>query len=310
MGYATLTSVSIGVGNLEQSMAFYSWLGLEVIAREIADAEALSSLWGVDLDAPDTVLLGRRGIETGRVQLIQLPEPGPSIEQQARAMWHPRFLDICIEVRDTEAALAALQPQGITPIGGPVTYELDQLPGVRITETLIADPDASKVALIKGRGLAAEDAEQPLFSEVATATQVVPDLDRASLLYREALGMEHYVDIDLGGVSFEQLMDLPRGTRFRLALFRSGPSHSGKIELLEFPRAADEEYQRITGLPSRGLFGQSFRVDDAERTYADMISHGAEPVASPRDRMLPFWGTRLSACVRNDVGTLLELIEA
>lgn len=311
-GPGRLYCVSLCVADLEASLGFYrDVLGLSLQVRERMDAEAADALWGVSLDAPETAIVGRPGVDTGMIRLVAYDSPGERMADYATAPWDIRFFDVCIGVSEMDRALHLAAEAGFRPDTGPVEYQVEQLPGVTLTEALVSDPDGSKVALIQTRIAGREvDPASPMFTEVATATQVVADADHTIRLYRDGLGMEAYADMWLTGATFEELIGIPHGARFRLSLLRSGTSTSGKIEILNYPTLTGRDFGTISAPPRTGLFGQTFLVGDVKATYGRMIVLGAQPMCEPTPLRLPLLGARLGASVRNTNGLIIELVQS
>lgn len=110
-------------------------------------------------------------------------------------------------------------------------------------------------------------------------TLLVADLAASTRFYRDVLGLsvvkdkDGYVELESGGV--------------RLALY-------SRAALAKLLTVAEDRLGRID---------LSFRVDDADRAFSDLVERGAEPLVSPRTTP---WGHRM-AFVRDPEGNLIEV---
>jgi catechol 2,3-dioxygenase-like lactoylglutathione lyase family enzyme len=108
---------------------------------------------------------------------------------------------------------------------------------------------------------------------------LVEDMPSATRFYRDVLGLSAIKDKD-GYVELE----------------------SGGVRLALYSRAA---LAKLLGVPEDrlGPIDLSFRVDDADRAFSELVERGAEPLAAPRT--MP-WGHRLGF-VRDPEGNLIEV---
>ncbi len=105
----------------------------------------------------------------------------------------------------------------------------------------------------------------------------VSDLERSLAFYRDHLGFDPVVDVEIGGEQLERILsghgDGPvEGARARLVLGKIGGQ---LVELIEYSTDGDAE------LPAPGLGAFTLRVADADDAHAAAVEGGLSPETRP-----------------------------
>jgi catechol 2,3-dioxygenase-like lactoylglutathione lyase family enzyme len=105
----------------------------------------------------------------------------------------------------------------------------------------------------------------------------VSDLERSLAFYRDHLGFDPVVDVEIGGEQLEKILsghdDAPVvGARARLVLGRVGGQ---MVELIQYSAEGDAE------LPQPGIGAFTLRVSDADEAYEAAVEGGLSPETRP-----------------------------
>ena len=105
----------------------------------------------------------------------------------------------------------------------------------------------------------------------------VKDLERSLAFYREHLGFDPVVDVEIGGEQLERILsghagEPVTGARARLVLGRVGGQ---LVELIQYSADGDVE------LPQPGIGAFTLRVSDADEAYEAAVEGGLDPETRP-----------------------------
>ncbi len=136
---------------------------------------------------------------------------------------------------------------------------------------------------------------------------VVPDADEAARFHERALGWTRLTDERLTGAAAAQMgavSGMSDATAFNTIMLRNPDGGAGaQLEVIdvETPRGTGHELHP-------GLSVESYRVDDAQAAWDELIAAGATPVQELTEASLAGWDLRLGT-VRTFAQGLLEIIE-
>jgi catechol 2,3-dioxygenase-like lactoylglutathione lyase family enzyme len=157
-----------------------------------------------------------------------------------------------------------------------------KLPGGQ-GETLeghLKGPDGVILGIIQLIGLArsqyVEIADDVLFSEMATSSFLVPDLEQAVSFYCDGLGLQVAEDVTIKQAELQRLIGLPPGVSLRMVLLGSGQTKSGKIGLLKYEGIAGNSLADRATPPNRGAVMITFETEAIAQLYERLKSAGGQ----------------------------------
>lgn len=319
---SAIESITIGVRNLEDALAFYRGrLGWR-IERDVRASVSLLAAWKLPVYSDlRLVTLSCDGHAFGRLRLAAFPgapatvtrlDAGPDTVDAATDVG-PKALDLYTGAPIAEA-IAGLVAGGCVARCEPQRFQI----GPHDTEELmLTGPDGIPLLLMVGHRPAAGarrfEPRAGCFSEVATVSVVAGDLDASRRFYQEGLGYVHETtDVELRGADRDaacRLLGIPTRTRVHCALYRQPQQPSGKVALFHF-------YERTTGPlrhPMRpGQLGMtlfSCRCSDLD-AFASRLGRAGGKVETTIQHVAIDEGAPCRvALVRGPNGELFELVE-
>lgn len=137
---------------------------------------------------------------------------------------------------------------------------------------------------------------------------VVSDLERSILFYRDILGWKILFSDTLGIPNLGEVMGVKDVKGRTVVLQKEVGNVQGMIELIEIsnPRPSSSKEGRDFG--THGLRLLSFRVNDIEKVYSDLIKKGVKFLSPPKE--LHFEKYSIKSCIFLDPDQVrLEIIE-
>lgn len=281
---APLGFAAIAVGSIDKSIAFYrDVIGFDVIARGLADAEAVAMLGLPQGTTLDVARLSACGLGIGQLLLFapdvtgRTPTRRPG-DRMTYGLWNINFY-----VDDIHAVAAALRATHEF-WSEPVRYQLSAAAGEPI-EVVFEGPDAVAINLVQptggaesfvGRIKAAADQfgkTRTGFTPISTSAHCVHSVEQARDFYQAICGSQVVLDEHLGRPETNHFLDRPHDAVGH-TIFLSGDHFFGKLCLsqpLNFAvpdRVADA---RIDGI---GYFAQGFFVPNLPRAIEAGLAAG------------------------------------
>jgi catechol 2,3-dioxygenase-like lactoylglutathione lyase family enzyme len=311
------TGIIVGSGNffspivadLDKALAFYrDGLGLDVQgAPANADANApLRNMFGL----PDAQLrwsIARpAGMRTG-VEIVEISKAGGRLVD--RRLQDGGGFMLIVLVRDIDAVFARLKQLGapvVTKGGAPIAVPR----GSRARAVIVKDPDGHFVEIYQPDPLpAATTTPAPNVIEVRVRL-AVEDVDKATRLYTDALGMAVRAPGKFdSNPAVLDMMGLPAGAQFRASMF-TVPSTGLVFELIDF-KGVDRRMVK-SNLQDPGSSRIQLQVRDVDAAVAavkaaggTVQSSGGAPVELPARG-----GTIKTAIVRDPDNLFLVLLQA
>lgn len=319
-----LAAVTVFTGDLARARRLYEdQLGFRPVAAWSLPGDgggggALAALWGLPSPLVAAgVWLQQRGARAGAIHLVALQPPPPGrLTDGARAYDHGYIKNLDVFTDDVEGLYVRLASAGATFLGPPVTYALPWGLGSEAVEAHLMTDDGVKVSLARlrrapRRAFGEADPDTPC-TEVAAATQIVADHDRAVRFFADVLECVPAAPTVVDDARLVATLGLPADTRLRLSFIGPPRAVAGKVGLVAYegPGVGDARSlaSRARG-GARGAWSLVFETDDVDGAVARATLHGAEPVMPPSDATLPHFGAVRAASLRTVDGVLVELVD-
>ncbi len=283
-----------------------------------ADAAVLCRLWDLDeRTGVDAVWLDMPGATAGGVRLVALsPSAGPRIVDGARPHDHGYVKNLDFFTDDVEGAYERFEAAGHRFLAPPVTYPVPWGNGVTATEAHLPTADGVKISLARLQrtprtafGTATRDVG---FTEVAAATQIVANYDRAVEFYADVFDCVPAAETLVDDPPFVAALRLPPGTRLRMSFIGPPQAVGGKVGLVAYEGPGVGDARSLAASAARGARGVlalTFETDDLQNHVSRARLHGATVVADRTSAGLPFYGTATVATLRTPDGVLVEFVE-
>jgi nitrite reductase/ring-hydroxylating ferredoxin subunit/catechol 2,3-dioxygenase-like lactoylglutathione lyase family enzyme len=321
-GVGPVRAVTVSTADLAASRGLYEGLlGLRPVAEWTFGGSGtdVAALWDLPPGSRGrAVWLEAPGASAGAVRLVEFqPVSRLTATEGARPYDHGLVKNLDFFTDDVDAAYARFRAAGHHFLAPPVTYPVGWGGSVHATEAHMKTPDGVKIALARLAGAPrkafGEAAPSAPFTEVAAATQIVADYERAVAFYRDAFDCVPAADTVIGDPGLVAALHLPPGTRLRLCFIGPSRAVGGKVGLVAYEGDGVRDARSLAEQcrpPHRGAVALSFEADDADHFHARALAHGASEVAVPRDLAMPPWGQVRASSVRSPDGILHEIVQA
>jgi nitrite reductase/ring-hydroxylating ferredoxin subunit/catechol 2,3-dioxygenase-like lactoylglutathione lyase family enzyme len=321
-GVGPVRAVTVSTADLAAARRLYEGLlGLRPLAEWTFGPSAadVAALWGLRPGSRGrAVWLEAMGASAGAVRLVEFDPPSDRIATDgARPYDHGLVKNLDFFTDDVEAAHARFRAAGHDFLAPPVTYPVGWGGSVHATEAHMKTADGVKIALA---GLAGaprkafgEAAPSAPFTEVAAATQIVADYDRAVAFYRDVFDCVPAADTVIDDPGLVAALHLPPSTRLRACFIGPPLAVGGKVGLVAYEGDGVADARSLAEQcrpPHRGAVMLSFEAEDADHVHARALARGASEVAAPRDLTLPPWGRVRASSIRSPDGILHEIVQA
>ncbi|MEV0973548.1 hypothetical protein [Microtetraspora glauca] len=210
-----------------------------IVCRDV-EASAGFHTRAFDLDVIERdgaeVLLGVKGVETGRIRLV----PAPSGAETAETAEDPRVWDIGPRLLGMYSRDLDRSVRSIDDAGGrsrePVTYPYGS---ASLSECVALGSDGVWWTLPKaGAGHrpspALEGDPDRLHGELHTAVIVPADHEEALRFFTEGGGLTVVFDGEMSGEPFERMIGMPSGASLRLSFLVSADQAPARLEIMSF----------------------------------------------------------------------------
>jgi catechol 2,3-dioxygenase-like lactoylglutathione lyase family enzyme len=221
-----------------------------------------------------------------------------------------KLLDFFVE--DFEAAELALQREGWSWRTDPIEYDWPDGNGAS-REAHVETEDGVILGIIELLGPSRQDylrvPEGVLFSEMATASFLVPDFNAALQFYGDTLGLEPAVDMTFEMEEMQRLIGLDDPVTLQMVLLESPLEPSGKVGLLRYVGVEGASLADRARPPHRGVLAMTFETDDLGALRHRLERTDAHLLAEPRPVDVAPYGTVRSMWVQTPDGVCVEFFE-
>jgi len=273
-------------------------MGMEVVDRQSVLGSGYGQLWDLADDVTgEMVMLRQSGRSAGQVRLVQFDPVSATVVRDGAAAWDTGAIKLMdFFVQDFRAAEQALQAKGWSWRTDPIEYEWPNEEGAS-REAHVETEDGVILGIIEIIGSPRQDyldvSEGVLFSEMATTSFLVPDLDTALHFYGDVLGLEPTVDMTFDTDQMRRLIGLDEPIRLRMVLLESPAEPSGKVGLLDYEGVEGTSLADRARPPHRGALTMTFESDALDALQDRLDATEARVLTSPRSvRMAPYGQVR------------------
>jgi nitrite reductase/ring-hydroxylating ferredoxin subunit/catechol 2,3-dioxygenase-like lactoylglutathione lyase family enzyme len=322
---SAIRAVTVSTTDLTRAQALYSGaLGFSETAtfrldRSAGERSAWHRLWDLPADAhAEGRWLEQRGATSGAVRLVRFSGvPQHSVAQSARPFDHGRVKNLDFFTNDVQREHDRLEAAGHRFMAPPGSYEVGWGPGSVATEAHLVTAEGTKVALARLAGAPrtafGDAAHGTPCTEVAAATQIVADYDRAVAFYQHVFDCVPAVDTVVDNPALASTLALPPETRLRLCFIGPAPAVGGKIGLVAYEGPGRDDVRSLaadTRPPHVGVVALTFVTDALEIHLSRALLHpGATLVAGPLEADTAGVGPGRVATILSPDGVLHELVE-
>lgn len=306
---------TISVADMERALTlFRDVMGMQVIARQEIFGSEIEELWGLPtFMSGQSVLLGKPGVSGSRIRLVRFEPVSDVVIREKAEPWDTGAIKIVdFMVSDFQQAEQALLSHGWQWRTSPQRYALPNDEGESL-EGHINGPDGTILGVIQLFGVSrskyVEVADDTLFSEMATTSYLVPDLDQALAFYSGALGLRVTDDVTINQAELQRLIGLPSGVSLRMVLLGSAQGKSGKIGLLQYQGITGASLAEISKPPHRGAVLISFETDALHHVYDTLKNSDAQIICPPVQVEIEPYGRVSAMTAKAPDGVMLEFFQ-
>lgn len=270
-------TATIGVANLDLAMAFWiDAVGYSALAMAEGSDPGLAQQWSLPAAAfKRQALIGRPETLDGRLHLIEMQVPGPSVRSGA-AVFDACIKNIDIYVCDIEARVFALRELGYSfrsAVHGEIVFD----DGTRFLEMHLGIHDDVNLVLLELPDRPAPCNAQG-FGAIGPIISVVPAVDAEKRFYRDGLGLAMLTDNFLDGEEIERMIGLPSGAGLDVSIWGQEGERNAQLELVEYTGVEGENRFALASLPNCGLHQVCFNTANAAEITAAARAAGARVV--------------------------------
>jgi catechol 2,3-dioxygenase-like lactoylglutathione lyase family enzyme len=262
-------------------------MGMEAVGRQAVADAGYAPFWDLPEGVTgEMVVLRQSDIPAGQVRLVQFEPASSTVVRDGAAAWDTsaiKLMDFFVE--DFQKAEQALQARGWSWRTSPIEYEWPNGEGAS-REAHVETKDGVILGIIEIMGPSRQDyldvPEGVLFSEMATSSFLVPDLDAALHFYGDVLGLEPSVDMTFESEEMQRLIGLDAPITLRMVLLESPAEPSGKVGLLHYEGVEGTSLAERARPPHRGLLGMTFETDDLTALHQRLNATEARVLSPPQ----------------------------
>ncbi len=298
---------TLGVRSLAEASAFWcGHFGMTTLARRDGADAQLAALWDISpQDIAGQALVATPGTHAGALHLVEFSRPGPPVRLGAGACdLLPKNLDLY--TTDMPARHAQLSAEGVR-FRGPWA-EMPGPGGLHFREVHLEGHDQINVVLIEIIGAGADIPLGPRqCAGIGPLVVTVPDVEREACFYRDVLGMDVTLDLQLAGVEVERTIGLPPGAGLDLRVFGDPAEPLGRIEVIEYRHARGENRHPRARPPATGILHVNYRIASLTALCDRLAAAGVE--VTRHGSVATLCGTGTMAAFVSPAGFRIEVQE-
>lgn len=299
--------IKVSVRDMAESLAFFrDTMEMSVVGEDSLDASLFGKLWGDPAFTSVKAAWLKNDEQSTAIELLQVsPHSEAFIRQEARPYDWGLF-DVAFRAKDVDEVYADLKKQGYGFLSAPVVYTADWV-DLTVKEVILISPDRMPIALIE-RLSGDIPVIQGCFGTMVDAAQFVPEMEEAVRFYTEILGYTCFFDKQLADGLVDELLQLPPGTRSRMALLVQGGTQTPAVELVVTSAAAESLAGNVSPVRA-GQFALSFETDNLAELLTRCEDSRYPTVGGPVELETGLHGRARTAVVRGPNQVLLEFFE-
>lgn len=293
-----------------QRELFESAIGMQSLAEDRLDGEAVAALFGPVAERATLLQLATPGSELGLWLVAFEPASGVVIREGGVGVACNALKMIDFFTADRPAAIAQLRRHGFEIVAEGASIDLPD--GSQFREAHAKGPDGVMVAAIEPLNVRAADfvtLTDRTFSEVQSASGPVSELQPVRAFYEDVLGMPMGFRYEFESESFSRMVGVTQTLRIRANNYGRvvedvmlGIIHYG------LPEGTYADLRDRARPPHRGIIGVRLRVSGLEALLERCMAAGIEQTCAPTTVRLQS-GTMRTAVVRAPHGVWHWLIE-
>lgn len=264
--------VTVGVSDLDAALSLWrDQFALEVIARRDGPDAELAGTWGIDAgQITRQALLRAPGVNSGALHLVEFGAPGAPVRAGAAVFDRlPKNLDVY--ARDLPDRYEELQAAGFEFRSAWV--EMPAPGGSSFREAQMAGHDETNIVLVEVLGTDYLHSAAG-YAGIGPLVLVVGDADAETRFYQSVLGLQNIMEHVLAGPKIESMVGLPAGAGIDFRVLGAGSDPMGRIEVIEYQRAAGEDRYGRARPPATGILHAGWQVEDLESVQRHLRRRG------------------------------------
>ncbi len=314
-GVSPIHAVTLSTYDLNATCELFTTMfGMAVIAEWSLDP-LTAQLWGLpESTGAQCCWLQTPGASHGALRLVQFAAATELFSPKPHDFGYIKNLDFFTD--DVAAQYERFTAAGHRFLAPPVTYPLSWSQSLTATEAHLPIADGVKLSLAQvsdtPRRAFGESERAVPFTEIAAATQIVTDYDRAVNFYCTVFDCVPSTPATTDEAAFIAALKLPIQTRLRMCFIGPPQAVGGKLGIVAYEGPNLGDARQVSAQrrpPHRGAVMLTFQCHNLDFRHALACTHGASSLAAPRMLMLPPFGLVRAATVLSPDGVMLELIE-
>jgi catechol 2,3-dioxygenase-like lactoylglutathione lyase family enzyme len=292
----------VSVTDLERALGLWAdRFGMNVVVRRQGTDPGLARLWGLGAaDIVDQALLLTPGVPQGGLHLVQFRVPGGAVREGASATdLVPK--SVAVAVRGLAARYDELVAAGFKFRAPLAHVESD---GVAGSQAQLPSADGVNIAMLEQDGKLVAASEQG-YGIATQVTVVSADAAREAAFLQQLLGVEQISSRRIAGPAIERAAGLPKGAAVNLRLLGDPALEFGRVECVQYEKAAGQDLYPRTHAPARGLLSLTWFVPDVAAVLARAPAGSAADLGASDT----IYGHARAARVTTPAGLRLEFIE-
>ena len=272
----------ISVADMDKALAFYrNIIGLQVIAEGNLGSDILHTLWGLPNHVSGRSICLRNTRQLTSIELIQLKPIPVEASRDRASSYDYGLIDVCFLISNTTRVQKIFEKKGYGIFSPPYHYPpwpsgSDIIEGFNYgpSKEVIACVEYLKPPVVEQRRLDGD------FWTMMDMAQIVDDMEKALVFYRDALGLQLVSDATLPPGFLDDVLRFPKNTKARIVLLNHPESNGPVVEILE--TSAKGKAMEQSPLEA-GIFMLSFESNDLNSDIDRIKSKGFSILSGPAD---------------------------
>jgi len=298
--------VSISVGDLKESLAFYrDWIGMEVVAEEVLPPREVQALWNLPQGTEAMSVLLRNEPQPTLLELLEFrPHSGTVMRADPKALDYGLY-GLSILVRDLDSLYRQLTARGYRFTTKLVRYK-PPFAAYEVVTAAVVGPDHNPIYHFE-RLVGGSAGGQGSYVELNHIAEIVPNVERARKFYGGILGLRFRGEfVNPGGM--DEMFDLAPGDQTMEFFYDTEPEKCLVVNLV-WSSKRGRSLAGVARPPNAGEFMTSFPVDDLEGMMDRLKAGGFNLLSGPLTVHDKRHGERRAITVEGPADDVVELFE-